>query len=244
MSDIEDFDRECKANAARMAADPELQATSAAWIAQSAPFKYTYNFRWLGLPVIQFPQDLLALQEIVWAVKPEVVVETGIARGGSLVFYASLLKLLGGERRVIGIELDLRPHNRAALEAHPMFPGISLVDGSSIDPDVVGRVAATIAGRGPVMVALDSNHTHEHVLAELHAYAPLVTPGSYLVVLDTVIEQMPDGAFSDRPWSRGNNPWTAVHEFLAGTDRFVVDTDLENRLLISVAPRGYLKCVK
>jgi len=244
MSDIDAFERECRENAARMAADEELRAAATELVVRSAPYKYTYNFRWLGLPVIQFPQDLVALQEIVWAVKPELVIETGVARGGSLVFYASLLQLLGGDRRVVGIELELRPHNRAALEAHPMFPWISLVDGSSIDPEVVARVAALAAGRGPIMVVLDANHTHAHVLAELRAYAPLVTPGSYLVVLDTLIEAMPDGMFADRPWGRGDNPWTAVHEFLSTTDRFVVDTELENRLLISVAPRGYLKCVK
>lgn len=228
----------------RMAADEELRETAAELIAASVPYRYTYNFRWLGLPVIQFPQDLVALQEIVWAVKPKLVIETGVARGGSLVFYASLLQLLGGTGRVVGIELDLRAHNRAALEAYPMFPRITLVDGSSIDPAVVAKVAALAAGAGPVMVVLDSNHTHAHVLAELQAYAPLVTPGSYLVVLDTVIETMPGDAFPERPWGRGNNPWTAVEEFLATTDRFVVDTDLENRLLLSVAPRGYLRCVK
>lgn len=244
MSDIEDFERECKENAARMAGDQDLRAIASDLVVRSAHYKYTYNFRWLGLPVIQFPQDLMALQEIVWAIKPELIIETGVARGGSLVFYASLLQLLGGDRRVVGIELELRSHNRAALEAHSMFPQITLIDGSSIDPEVVARVTSLATGRGPIMVVLDANHTHEHVLAELEAYAPLVTPGSYLVVLDTIIEAMPDGMFPDRPWGKGDNPWTAVHAFLARTDRFVVDDQIENRLLISVAPRGYLKCVK
>lgn len=244
MSDIEDFERECRDNAARMAADVDLRTTAAELVIRSASYKYTYNFRWLGLPVIQFPQDLVALQEIVWAVRPELIIETGVARGGSLVFYASLLQLLGGDRSVVGIESDLRSHNRSALEAHPMFPRITIVDGSSIDPAVVARVAQLAARPGPVMVILDANHTHAHVLAELEAYAPLVTPGSYLVVLDTIVEAMPDSMFADRPWGQGDNPWTAVHAFLANTDRFVVDTELENRLLISVAPRGYLKCVK
>jgi len=244
MSDTEDFERECRENAARMAADEDLRATASELIVKSAPYKYTYGFRWLGLPVIQFPQDLVALQEIVWAVKPEVIIETGVARGGSLVFYASMLQLLGGDRRVLGVERDLRPHNRAALESHPMFPRISLIDGSSIDPAIVANVAAIAAGRAPVMVVLDADHTHAHVLAELRAYAPLVTPGSYLVVLDTLIEAMPEGMFADRPWGPGDNPWTAVQVFLATTDRFVVDTELEHRLLLSVAPRGYLKCVK
>jgi cephalosporin hydroxylase len=243
MSDIEAFERECRANAERMAEDPELRATSDAWIAHAARYKYTYNFRWLGLPVIQLPQDLIALQEIVWAVQPELVIETGIARGGSLVFYASLLQLLGGDRRVIGIDVDLRAHNRAALEAHPLFPRITLIDGSSIDPAVVARVGELAAGRAPVMVVLDSNHTADHVRAELAAYAPLVTPGSYLVVLDTVIETMPDAQFADRPWRKGNSPWTAVAELLASSDRFVVDRELEDRLLLSVAPRGYLRRV-
>lgn len=227
-----------------MAADEDVRTTASELVVRIAPYKYTYNFRWLGLPVIQFPQDLVALQEIVWAVKPELIIETGVARGGSLVFYASLLQLLGGDRRVVGIELDLRSHNRVALETHPMFPSITLVDGSSIDPAVVASVTELVAERAPVMVVLDANHSHAHVLAELEAYAPLVTPGSYMVVLDTLIELMPDGMFGDRPWARGDNPWTAVEAFLATTDRFVVDTELENRLVLSVAPRGYLKCVK
>lgn len=243
MSDHDEFERACRENAAKMAADPEMRALSDEWIARSAPHKYTYNFRWLGLPIIQLPQDIVALQEIVWTVKPSLVVETGVARGGSLVFYASLLQLLGGERRVVGVERDLRPHNRAALEAHPMFSRITLVDGSSIDPATVAKVASFVPPEGPVLVVLDSNHTHDHVLAELRAYAPLVTRGSYLVVLDTVIETMPDELFGDRPWGRGNNPWTAVAAFLEETDRFEVDAELENRLLLSVAPRGYLKCV-
>lgn len=243
MSDRDAFDKECRENAARMAADTDLHATAIELIARSAPYKYTYNFRWLGLPVIQLPQDLIALQEVIWRVQPKVIIETGVARGGSLVFYASLLQLLGGDRRVVGIEVELRAHNRAAIEGHPMAKWITLVDGSSVDPAVVSRVGA-LAADGPVVVVLDSNHTREHVRAELEAYAPMVQAGGYLVVLDTLIEHMPAELYGDRPWAPGNSPFTAVQEFLATTDRFVVDTELEQTLLLSVAPSGYLKCVK
>jgi len=202
---------------------------------------YEYNFTWMGRPIIQFPQDIVAMQELIWKVQPDLIVETGVAHGGSVVFSASMLALLGGAREVIGIDVDIRPHNRAALEAHPMKPFIHLIEGSSTDPQVIAEVKARAASRKRVLVALDSNHTHAHVAAELEAYAPLVSVESYLVVFDTVVEDLPDALSAQRAWKRGNSPKTAVHDFLARHPEFVVDADFEAKLLLTVAPDGYLK---
>jgi cephalosporin hydroxylase len=225
-----------------MAADPRLRAAARDFFLRSCEHRYSYNFSWLGRPVIQYPQDLLAMQEIIWAVRPRLIVETGVAHGGSLIFYASLLELLGGEGRVLGIDVEIRPHNRQAIEAHPLFKRISLIEGSSTADAVIRQVREQC--RPPVLVVLDSNHTHAHVLRELELYSPLVTRGSYLVVFDTVVEDMPASAFPDRPWGPGNNPRTAVRAFLGTTDRFIVDQEIEDKLLVTVAPGGYLKCVK
>jgi cephalosporin hydroxylase len=244
MNDSEQFSLECIANAAAMAEDASLRTKSIDWIQSTSKYKYTYNFTWLGLPVIQFPQDLMALQQIIWAVQPRVVIETGVARGGSLLFYASLLEMIGIDGEVIGIDIDLRQHNRDAITAHPLSRRIRLLDGSSIEDSVVARVKSIVDNRSPVVVVLDSSHTHSHVLAELLAYSPLVCSGSYLIVLDTIVEDMDASLFSDRPWGKSNNPKTAVREFMSLTDRFVIDKDIENKLLISVAPSGYLRCVR
>jgi cephalosporin hydroxylase len=230
-----------RALAAKMGA--ELRTDFEDLINRSAPFRYTYNFRWLGRPIIQFPQDLVALQEIVWETRPEVVVETGIAHGGSLVFYASLLQLLGGDGFVLGVDIDIRQHNRTAIEAHPLAPRIKMIEGSSVDPAIVARVREAVGGRR-TMVVLDSNHTGDHVLSELQLYSPLVSAGCYLVVLDTIVERMPKALFPDRPWGPGNNPMTAVDEFLKTTDQFVIDREIDDKLLFTVAPRGFLKRVK
>ncbi|HXW77153.1 MAG TPA: cephalosporin hydroxylase family protein [Candidatus Eremiobacteraceae bacterium] len=225
-----------------MASDPAVTEATQEFFLRTYPHRYSYNFTWLGRPIIQYPQDIVALQEIIWRVRPDAIVETGIAHGGSTVLFASMLELLGGDGRVIAIDVDIRPHNRAAIERHPLAPRIDLIEGSSIDPVIAGRVAARTQGRSSVMVVLDSDHTHDHVRAELGLYAPLVTPESYLVVMDTVIEQLPP--FADRSWGAGNNPMTAVREFLTTTDRFMVDTDIEQKLLITAAPSGYLRRVK
>jgi len=238
------FEREKAENIERLALDARLHQISIDWIADVSVHKYSYNFTWMGRPIIQFPQDIMAMQEIVWLVKPRLIIETGIAHGGSLVFYASLLELMGGDGHVLGIDIEIREHNRRAIEEHPMFKRITMIEGSSVDEGVVGRVREFAAGKAPVLVALDSNHTHEHVLKELELYSPLVTQGSYLVVFDTAIEDMPEDFFPDRPWGKGNNPKTAVHEFLRTNDRFVIDKETENKLLITVAPDGYLRCVK
>lgn len=228
---------------AAMQADPALQALRRELFAAVCRYRYTYNFTWFGRPIIQLPDDIVALQELILSVQPDLIIETGVAHGGSLALSASMLELLGrGE--AVGIDVEIRPHNRRALEAHPLARRMILIEGSSTDDRVVAQVRALAAQRRRVMVLLDSNHTHAHVLRELQLYSPLVTSGSYIVVLDTAIEDLPDGSFPDRPWGRGNNPKTAVREFLTSTDRFAIDRDLESKLLLTVAPDGYLKCVK
>src|SRR5688572_11389381 len=231
-------------SAARMAADAALQKAANELFVRSCEYRYSYNFSWMGRPIIQYPQDMVAMQEIIWSVRPDLVIETGIAHGGSLVYYASLLELLGNDGIVVGIDIDIRPHNREAIEAHPMARRIRMIEGSSIDPGTVAQVAELARHRRRVLVTLDSNHTHDHVLQELLLYSPFVSVGSYLTVFDTVVEDMPKALFPDRPWGPGNNPKTAVREFLGKTDRFVVDKEVENKLLLTVAPDGYLRSVK
>jgi cephalosporin hydroxylase len=241
--DRETFQLECRANAARMSQDTTLLELSQGWIEATSEHKYSYNFRWLGLPIIQLPQDVLMLQELIWGVRPDLIIETGVARGGGTIFYASMLELIGGTGRVMAIDVDIRPHNRSALEEHPLFHRIELVEGSSVDAEVTDRAAHAAQAAERVMVVLDSNHTHEHVLAELRGYGPLVTRDSYLVVFDTVIEKLPEETFRDQPWGRGDNAATAVRQYLSEQDRFEVDSEIDARLLISHAPGGYLRCV-
>ena len=231
------------AKIAAMSRDSRLAKLARELLVASCRYNYSYNFTWLGRPVIQFPQDLIAMQEIVWQVKPDLIIETGIAHGGSLVFHASLLELIGGDGFVLGVDVDIRAHNRVEIEKHPLARRIRMIQGSSVDDAVAAQVRAAAGGRRRVLVSLDSNHTHDHVSRELQLYSPLVTRGSYLVVFDTVVEDMPADFFPDRPWGRGNNPRTAVREFLQSNPRFVVDSELENKLLLTVAPGGYLKCV-
>jgi cephalosporin hydroxylase len=227
-----------------MAADEDLRTKTLDWLVHTAKYEYSYHFTWLGLPIIQYPPDILAVQEIIWAVKPDLVVETGIARGGSLILSASILELVGGPGFVLGIDIDIREPNRTAIECHPLAKRIRMIEGSSTSAEVVEEVRDLAAGCDQVIVLLDSSHTHEHVLQELDLYSPLVKRGGYIIVFDTAIEQMPAGSFPDRPWDKGNNPATAVRDFLGRNGRFEVDRELENKLLISVAPGGYLKCVK
>lgn len=241
---IEAFEREKRENIAALTADQHLRDSSMQWVAETAPRKYVYHFTWMGRPVIQFPQDIVAMQELIWQLRPDLVIETGVAHGGSLILYASLLELIGEEGIVLGIDIDLRAHNRAAIESHPMARRIRLLQGSSIDPETHRQVLGHAEGRQRILVILDSNHTHDHVLKELALYSPLVKEQSYIVVFDTTIEYLPEGFFPDRPWDRGNNPATAVEAFLRTTDRFVVDESMDGKLLITSARRGFLKCVK
>jgi len=243
MSEVAKFFAEVSANIARLRADEDLQALSRIWLREITRHKYAYNFTWMGRPIIQFPQDMVAMQEIIWNVRPRRIVETGVAHGGSLVYYASLLELLGGDGLVVGVDIDIRAHNRVEIENHPMARRIRLVQGSSVEADTAEQVRALVDGHGPVLVVLDSNHTHSHVLRELQLYSPFVRRGSYLVVFDTLVEDMPDDLIVNRPWKKGDNPKTAVREFLQANSRFAVDKDLESKLLITVAPGGYLRCI-
>jgi cephalosporin hydroxylase len=238
------FDEENRLDVAKMGRDSALKKLTQKWFNASSRYRYSYHFKWMGSPVIQFPQDILAMQEIIWKIQPQLIVETGIAHGGSLIFYASMLELLGGNGMALGIDIDIRAHNRVEIEKHPMFKRIKMLEGSSIDKRIVSQVYDFSKNKSPVLVVLDSMHTHAHVLEELKAYSPLVTKDSYLVVFDTVVEDMPDDLFGDRPWGKGDNPKTALWEFLKTNDRFEVDEEIENKLLITVAPNGYLKCVK
>lgn len=240
----DDFEERNRSFVGRMAGDESLRALTREWFTAATRYEYSYHFTWLGRPIIQFPQDIVALQEIIWRVRPDLIVETGVARGGSLIFSASMLEILGGDRTVVGVDIDIREHNRAAIENHAMFKRIRLVQGSSVDAEVFDKVKALAEGKQRVLVLLDSNHTHEHVLRELELYSPLVTKDSYLVVFDTIIEDMPEDFYPDRPWGRGNNPKTAVWEFLRGNERFEIDREFESKLLITVAPDGYLRCVR
>lgn len=226
-----------------MQADQELKGLRQQLYTAIGKYRYTYNFTWYGRPIIQLPEDVLMMQELIFQVQPDLIIETGVAHGGSLVFSASILEVLK-KGEVIGIDIDIRPHNRQAIESHPLSHRISLIEGSSISQEVIAKVREAVRGKTKIMVFLDSNHTHEHVLRELKLYSPLVTNGSYLIVFDTGIEDMPEDAYPDRPWGKGNNPKTAVWQFLGENDRFVIDKDIESRLMLTVAPDGYLKCVK
>lgn len=239
----DDFDTRNRRMIAEMNKDEELRHLSRQWFDRASEYEYSYHFTWLGLPIIQFPQDMVAIQEIIWRIKPDLIIETGVARGGSVIFYASMLQLLAGSGTVIGIDIDIREKNRKAIEKHPLASRIQLIEGSSVDSQVVQEVQAVATTKGNVVVVLDSNHTHEHVLLELELYSPLVTAGSYLVVLDTVVEYMPPRFFPDRPWGRGNNPHTAVVEFLSRSDSFQLDREIEDKLLTSAAPGGFLRRV-
>lgn len=240
MTDIE-FEERNRSVVKEMAADDELGAITQGWFEASYRHEYSYHFKWMGLPIIQYPQDVVALQELIWDLKPDAVIETGIARGGSLVFYASLFEMMGTGGKVVGIDIDIRQPNRLAIEQHPMAKRIQMIEGSSVDSDVIAAVSEAVAGLDSVMVILDSNHTHDHVLGELELYSQFVTPGNYMVVFDTIVELMPDGTYPDRPWGKGDNPMSAVREFLAGQPGFTVDSAITDKLLITAAPGGYLR---
>ena len=223
---------------------------------ESFAHKYPYNFEFLGRPIVQYPQDMVAVQELIWEIKPDLIIETGIAHGGSLIMSASMLALLDmceaiesgitldpkqSTRKVLGLDIDIRSHNLDAIDAHPMSSRIQMIQGSSIAPNVINQVWALAKSHKCIMVFLDSNHTHDHVLAELEAYASLVTKDSYCIVFDTIVEDLPAELSGDRPWGPGNNPKTAVWEYLKLHPEFEIDKDIHNKLLITVAPDGYLR---
>jgi cephalosporin hydroxylase len=244
MNEIEKFQEEVRANIRGLMDDHDVQALSRIWVREIARHKYAYNFSWMGRPIIQFPQDMVAMQEIIWASKPDLIIETGIAHGGSLIYYASLMEMMQLDGYVLGIDIDIRDHNRAEIEAHPMRKRIKMIQGSSVAADTVAEVARHAHGKKSVMVILDSNHTHEHVLQELQQYSPFVSRSNYLVVFDTLVEDMPDDLVRDRPWGKGNNPKTAVCQFLKSNNQFEVDKAVEAKILITVAPDGFLKRVR
>lgn len=253
---MNDFQKEVAERIAAMPHNKNLNETAAVFLLASTRPKYSYNFSSLGRPIIQYPQDMVAMQELIWQIKPDLIIETGIAHGGSLIMNASMLALLDmceaietgatidpkqSKRKVLGIDIDIREHNRAAIEAHPMASRIQMIQGSSIAPEIVEQVREVAKGYKRVLVCLDSNHTHEHVLAELEAYAPLTSVGSYCVVFDTIVEDMPADMFPDRPWGPGDNPKTAVWEYLKTHPEFEIDKSIQHKLLITVAPDGYLR---
>lgn len=242
------FKDECQKEISEMGKNDQLVNQSKSWMNTANENKYSYHFEWMGRPVIQYPQDIVAMQEIIWEVKPDLIIETGIAHGGSLILYASLLELLAisgcGDGNILGVDIDIREHNRKEIESHPMYKRIDMIQGSSIAPDIIEKVKACAEGKERILVVLDSNHTHEHVLAELEAYASLVSVGSYCVVFDTVVEDMPENDFPDRPWGPGDNPKTAVWKYLKTHPEYEIDKSIQNKLQITVAPDGYLKRIK
>jgi len=259
MTPFEDFSAEVLRNIESAAKDRDLLDLTNMWIRKIIPYNYAHNFSWLGRPIMQVPQDIYAIQELIWNIKPDLVIETGIAHGGSLIMSASMLALLDyceaidqgvtldpqkSRRRVLGVDIEIRSHNRAAIEAHPMTHLIEMIEGSSVAPDVVEQVMAIAKGYEKILIFLDSNHTHDHVLAELKVYAPLVSVGSYCVVWDTGIEDLPENFSLNRPWGKGNNPKTAVFEYLKSTDSFEIDKAIEHKLLITASMDGFLRKIK
>ena len=253
-----EFEKEVRERISVIKKDKALQDAASNFMQSSTMPKYSYNFFSLGRPIIQYPQDMVAMQELIWQIKPDLIIETGIAHGGSLIMNASMLAMLdlcdaieSGEtidpeqskRKALGIDIDVRAHNREAIEAHPMASRIQMIQGSSIAPEIVEQVKEIAKDYRRVLVSLDSNHTHDHVLAELEAYAPLTTVGSYCVVFDTIVEDMSADIFHDRPWGPGDNPKTAVWRYLEIHPEFEIDKYIQDKLLITVAPDGWLKRV-
>ena len=242
MTNIE-FEKENKKNIELMNKDSKLKKMTRSWFDLAFKHQYSYHFTWLGRPIIQFPQDMIALQEIIWDVKPDIIIETGIAHGGSLIFSASMLQLIG-RGKVIGIDIDIRKHNKDEIKKHPLYKRIKMIEGSSVDPKIIKKVFSAVKHKKKIMVFLDSNHTHEHVLKELEAYSSLVKKGSYIIVFDTMVEDMPKNSFPNKPWNKKNNPKTAVREFLKKNKRFKVNKEFEEKLLITSSPDGFLQCME
>lgn len=222
----------------------KMNALALEFLKQSGVTNYSYHFNWLGRPIIQLPQDIVAIQELIWRVKPDCIIETGIAHGGSLILSSSMIELLHNKGKVIGIDIDIRPHNKKEIVKHPMYKNIMLLQGSSIDPTILKKIRAITKKFHTIMVFLGSNHTHSHVLKELELYAPLVTPGSYIVAFDTIVQFMPNTLFKNRPWKKGNNPYTAVQAFLKENHNFKSDNEITSKLLLTCAPGGFLKRIK
>lgn len=270
MDPVTEFHQQVAKNIDDIGRDGAFQELSNKWLVEASKYFYSYNFTWLGRPVIQVPQDLYATQELIWACRPDLIVETGIAHGGSLIMSASMLALLDycdamesgatldvrkAPRRVLGIDIDIRDHNRKAISSHPLGGKISMIEGSSVAPETVAQVKEIARNHRRVMIFLDSNHTHQHVLDELELYAPLTTKGSYCVVWDTNVEDLPDEMWENRPWGKGDNPKTAVWEYMRRLKEegrtaedgealaFDYDKVIETKLAFTAAPDGFLKRV-
>lgn len=245
MDPISEFKKERAEAQKEMLLDAELKQKSLDWMLHADKYKYTYNFTWMGRPIIKYPQDIAIMQELVWEVKPDLIIETGIAHGGSIIFSSSMMELLGNGGKVIAVDIDIRKHNRDEIEKHPMMKNITMLEGSSVDEKIVQQIADYAKNFKKVMVVLDSNHSHEHVYRELELYTPLVSLDSYILLPDTFVEFFPKGYVTNRPWDVGNNPYTAMEAFIKTTDQFVKDESITNKLLITEAfGGGYLKRVK
>jgi cephalosporin hydroxylase len=239
------FKAERDADIQAMGSDEVLRQKSLDWMLHADKYKYTYNFSWMGRPIIKFPADMVIQQELMWRLKPDLVIETGIAHGGSIIFTSSMMELMGIEGEVVGLDIDIRPHNRELIESHPMMKRITMYEGSSIDPAIVEKVRQHTKGKKCVMVILDSLHSHKHVYEELKAYAEMVTVGSYCILPDTFIEFFPKGYYShNRPWDVGDNPYTGMKQYLAETDKFETDHSLTHKAMITETIEGYLRRVK
>lgn len=255
MNPIEEFKQDVESIIKEQGSDKEFKEITDEWMVKSIDHRSSYVFRWMGRPIIQYPQDMIQMQELIWEIKPDLIIETGIAHGGSLIFYASMLKMLGDskKRSVLGIDIDIREHNRKEIEAHPMYDIITMIQGSSIDDDIVKQVHDFAKDYETVMVIFDSCHTYDHVIEECHKYSDLVTKGSYLCIFDTMTglyyrkkaergEELPKELI--RPWNENNNVEMAAKEFAKESDRFEVDDRITNKLMITCASGGYLKCIK
>lgn len=244
MNPIEEFKKERAEAMEAMSKDTELKEKSVDWMLHADKYKYTYNFSWLGRPIIKYPQDIAIMQELIWKVRPDLIIETGIAHGGSIIFSSSMMELLGNGGKVIAVDIDIRKHNREEIEKHPMYKNITMLEGSSVDEKIVQQISDYAKDFKNVMIVLDSNHSHDHVYRELELYTPLVSVGSYILLPDTFVEFFPKGYVTNRPWDVGNNPFTAMEAFLKTTTDFVKDETITDKLLITEAlGGGYLKRV-
>jgi len=241
--DRESFEVEKSAEIERAIADPQLLQKARDFLIHSDRYKYGYYWTWLGLPIIQMPEDIVLTQELLWETKPDFVIEAGIAWGGSLAMYAAFQEIQGFGH-VFGIDLTIPEHNRQAIMDTPVSKRITLIEGSSSDPETFAKVSAHIPKGSNILLVLDSNHTHEHVLAELNLWSPLVQVGNYIIVSDTIVEEVPEQKHRPRPWRPGNNPMTGMLEFLSQNDRFDLRNSYSDRAFASFNPSGYLKCIK
>ncbi|HUR86531.1 MAG TPA: CmcI family methyltransferase [Solirubrobacteraceae bacterium] len=238
-------DRDGEVSSVPLYSTEGFELLSDLWVKVGWNEKHSYTFSWMGVPIVQLPEDVVRVQELIHARRPDVIVECGVAHGGGTIFYASLMEAMG-HGRVIGVDIEIRPHNRAAIEQHPLFGRIALIEGSSVDPAVVARVEEEIGGEQNVLVLLDSNHLRDHVLAELEAYHHLVPVGSYIVAMDGIMKYLADTPRGDPSWV-DDNPISAAEAFVAAHPEFVIEqpswgfNESELRANITHSPSGYIK---